>query len=150
LNALDVLSGSDAMVSLRSRAPSFRRMIVLDRMEAEATQRIQRKQTDLQRELQSTEARLRQLQARGQSSGFFAGDLGAELTPQERAELDRFRARLTEVRQELRSVGRELRGEIDLLEAWAVFVNVWFVPLVVAGLGVYVTWRRRRRAEARP
>jgi ABC-type uncharacterized transport system involved in gliding motility auxiliary subunit len=149
LNALDVLSGSDAMVSLRSRAPSFRRMILLDRMEAEAQQRIQQRQTQLQRELQATEQRLRELQAHGQSSGFFAGDLGAELTPQERAELDRFRARLTEVRQQLRAVGRDLRREIDLLQAWTMFMNVWFAPLVIAALGLYVSWRRRRRAEAR-
>ncbi|MBL8549753.1 MAG: Gldg family protein [Hyphomonadaceae bacterium] len=149
LNALDVLTGSDAMVSLRSRAPSFRRMILLDRMEAEAQRRIEQRQTQLQAELQATEARLQELQTQGQGSGFFAGNLGAELSRAESAELDRFRTQLTEVRHQLRAVGRDLRRDIDALQAWTVFLNVWLGPLLVAAAGLFVFWRRRRQAGAR-
>jgi ABC-type uncharacterized transport system involved in gliding motility auxiliary subunit len=148
LNALDVLAGSDAMVSLRSRAPSFRRMTLLDRMEAEAQQRIQQRQAQLQSDLRATQARLQDLQSRGQGARFFAGDLGAELSRAQRAELDRFRARLVEVRQQLRAVGRDLRRGVDLLQGWTIFLNVWLVPLLVAAAGLYVFWRRRRRSEA--
>jgi hypothetical protein len=89
------------------------------------------------------------MQERGRGSGFFAGDLGAELTPEENIEIERFRARALEVRAELRSVERELRGDIDRLQALMVFINVWLAPLLVAGAGLFLFWRRQRRGSAR-
>jgi ABC-2 type transport system permease protein len=149
LNAIDVLGGSDALVSLRSRAPSLRRMQLVEDMEADARRRIQRRQEELQQELHETEARLAELQERGRGSGFFAGDLGAELTPEENAEIERFRARMIEVRGELRGTERALRGDIERLEAAVVFVNVWLAPLLVAGAGLFLFWRRQRRGRTR-
>ena len=149
LNAIDVLGGSDALVSLRSRAPSLRRMELVDEMEADADRRIQRRQEELQQELQETEARLAELQARGRGSGFFSGNLGAELTPEENAEIERFRTRVIEVRSELRQAERGLRGDIERLEAAVVFVNMWLAPLLVAGIGLFLFWRRQRRGRAR-
>jgi ABC-type uncharacterized transport system involved in gliding motility auxiliary subunit len=148
LNALDVLGGSDALVSLRSRAPSLRRMTLVEEMERDAERRIERRQEELQDELRDTEARLAELQMRGRGSGFFSGDLGAELTPEENAEIERFRARVVEVRGELRRVERGLRGDIDRLEALVVFINVWMAPLIVAGAGLVLFWRRQRRGRA--
>jgi len=150
LNAIDVLGGSDALVSLRSRAPSLRRMELVDEMEADAGRRIQRRQEELQSELQETEARLAELQARGAGSGFFSGNLGAELTPEENVEIERFRARVIEVRSELRRTERELRGDIDRLETLVVFINVWLAPMLIAGVGLFLFWRRQRRVRARP
>jgi ABC-type uncharacterized transport system involved in gliding motility auxiliary subunit len=149
LNAIDVLGGSDALVSLRSRAPSLRRMNMVDDMEADALRRIQTRQEELQGELQETEARLAEMQERGRGSGFFAGNLGAELTPEENLEIERFRARALEVRGELRSVERDLRSDIDRVQALVVFINVWLAPLLVAGVGFFLFWRRQRRGSAR-
>lgn len=148
LNAIDVLGGSDALVTLRSRAPSLRRMDLVEEMERDAQRRIERRQQELQEELQETEARLAELQARGRGSGFFSGDLGAELTSEESAEIERFRQRVVDVRGELRRVERDLRGDIDRLEALVVFVNVWLGPLLVAGVGLFLFWRRQRRGRA--
>ncbi len=149
LNAIDVLGGSDALVSLRSRAPSLRRMDLVEEMEADASRRIQRRQEELQQELAETEDRLAELQARGRGSGFFSGNLGAELTPEENAEIERFRTRVIEVRSELRRTERELRGDIERLEGAVVFVNVWLAPLLVAGVGLFLFWRRQRRGRGR-
>ncbi|MEJ0058886.1 MAG: GldG family protein [Terricaulis sp.] len=149
LNAIDILSGSDALVSLRSRAPATRRMELVDRLEAEAQRRIEQRQEDLQTELQQTEASLANLQEQGRGSGFFSGNLGAELTGDERAEIDRFRTRVVEVRGELRRVERDLRSDIDRLETVIVFINVWMAPILVAAAGLFLFWRRQRRARAR-
>lgn len=149
LNAIDVLSGSDALVSLRSRAPSTRRMVMVEDMERDAQRRIERRTTELQGELQDTESRLQQLQSRGRGSGFFSGDLGAELTPEENTEIERFRARVVEVRSELRDTERNLRGDIDRLQALVVFINVWLAPLLIAAGGLFLFWRRQRRGSAR-
>lgn len=147
LNAIDVLDGSDALVSLRSRAPSLRPMTRVDEMETQARRRIEQRQDVLQTQLQQTESRLAELQARGRGSGFFAGDLGAELTAEERTEIDRFRNQMVEVRAELRELERNLRSDINSLQTLVVFVNVWLAPLLVAGAGLFLFWRRHRRGR---
>ncbi|MCA8886694.1 MAG: Gldg family protein, partial [Hyphomonadaceae bacterium] len=113
LNAIDVLGGSDALVSLRSRAPAERKMKLIDDMERAAQRRIESEQRRLEGELQETQTRLQQLQAHGRGSGFFAGDLGAELTPEEQTEVERFRERETQIRADLRGLARDLRGDIE-------------------------------------
>ncbi len=148
LNAIDVLGGSDALVSLRSRAPAQRSMRLLEDMERDAQRRIESRQQQLEADLQETQARLQELQARGRGSGFFSGDLGAELTPEEQAEVDRFRAREGEIRTELRGLVRDLRGDIDRLQALVIFINVWLAPLLIAGAGLFLFWRRQRRGGA--
>jgi hypothetical protein len=91
---------------------------------------------------------LAQLQAQGRGSGAFTGNLGAELTPEETAVVRDLEARLGEVRSELRRTERELRGDVDRLEALVVFINVWLAPLLVAGAGLFFFWRRQRRGRA--
>ncbi len=147
LNAIDVLGGSDALVSLRSRTPGLRTMDMIARMETQARQRIEVRYQDLQAQLAATETRLAELQSGGRGSGFFAGDLGAELTAEERAELERYRNQVARVRGELRDVERDLRSEIDALQALFVFINVWLAPLAVTGVGLFLFWRRQRRAR---
>ncbi len=147
LNAVDVLGGSDALVSLRSRAASIRRMTLIDNMERDALRLIRQRQEQLQGELEDTQNRLAQLQARGRGSGFFSGNLGAELTPEENAEIERFRAQVADVRSQLRGVERDLRSGINSLEAWIVFINVWLAPILVAAVGLVLFWRRQRRAQ---
>jgi ABC-type uncharacterized transport system involved in gliding motility auxiliary subunit len=147
LNAIDVLGGSDALVSLRSRAPSIRRMTRIDEMERDAQRLIRQRQEQLQGELEDTQQRLAALQTRGRGSGFFSGNLGAELTPEENAEIERFRAQVVDVRSQLRGVERDLRSGINSLKAWIVFINVWLAPMLVALAGLVLFWRRQRRAQ---
>jgi uncharacterized iron-regulated membrane protein len=47
----------------------------------------------------------------------------------------------------LRAVGRDLRRDIDMLQGWTVFLNVWLAPILVAAAGLYVFWRRRRQSQ---
>lgn len=149
LNAIDVLAGSDALVSLRSRSQPVRRMTLLDDMEEEAQERIRTRREQLEAELADTERRLQELQARGRGSGYFTGDLGAELTPEENAEIARFRASRAEIRGQQRRVERDLRREVNGLETLLVFINVWLAPLLVAGAGLFLFWRRQRRGRSR-
>jgi hypothetical protein len=122
-------------------------MTTIDNMERDALRLIRQRQEQLQGELEDTQQRLAQLQARGRGSGFFSGNLGAELTPEENAEIERFRAQVADVRSQLRGVERDLRSGINTLEAWIVFINVWLAPILVAGVGLILFWRRQRRAQ---
>ena len=124
-------------------------MEMVEDMERDAQRRIQSRQEQLQAELQETEAQLADLQARGRGSGFFSGNLGAELTPEENSAIERFRTRVVEVRGELRGAERDLRGDIDRLKVGVVFINVWLAPFLVAAVGLFLFWRRQRRGRAR-
>ncbi len=150
LNVMDVLGGSDALVSLRSRSESARRMGLIDDMERDAQRRIRESQERLMTELERTEGELADLQARGRGSGFFSGDLGAEWTPEESAAVERLRLRVASVRSELRNNERNLRSDIERVEAVVVFINVWLAPILIAGAGLFLFWRRQRRGSARP
>jgi ABC-type uncharacterized transport system involved in gliding motility auxiliary subunit len=149
LNAIDVLGGSDALVSLRSRAQSVREMTLVKRMEEDADRRIRQRQEELQADAQETLGRLAELQAHGHGSGFFAGDLSAEMTPEENAEVQRLQRHIMQVRAEQRNNARNLRGDINRLQAMVVFINVWLAPLLVAVIGLFLFWRRQRRGSAR-
>lgn len=149
INGIEVLAGSDALVSLRSRAAPARRMELLDQMAEDADRRIRDRQETLQAELQQAEARLAEMQARGGGSGFFSGNLGAEMTPEETAVIEDFRQQVVRARTELRSVERDLRGDINNLEALVVFINVWLAPLLIAAAGMFLFWRRQRRGRGR-
>ncbi|MEJ0022360.1 MAG: GldG family protein [Alphaproteobacteria bacterium] len=147
LNALDLLSGDDALVSLRSRAPSARPLEMIDRMRGEAGARTAATQERLRKEIEDTETRLANLQQT--RAGSFDGALGAERTAAERALADGFRARVLALRNELRASERDLRRSIEALQGWLIFVNVWLAPLLVIGAGAFVFWRRRARSEGR-
>lgn len=147
LNSIDILGGSDALVSLRSRAPAPRRMEMIEDLEREAQAAIESREEELRADLQATEAQLAQLQAQGRGSGAFTGNLGAEMTPEEASVVRGLEARLAEVRGELRRTERELRGDVEQLETLVVFINVWLMPLLVAGAGLFFFWRRQRRGR---
>lgn len=147
INAIEVLAGSDALVSLRSRAAPMRRMEMLDEMEEDADRQIRDRQEELQIELQQAEQRLAEVQAR--SGGAFSGNLGAEMTPEETAVVEGFRQEVIRARTELRGVERSLRADINNLEALLVFINVWLAPLLIAGGGMFLFWRRQRRGRGR-
>jgi ABC-type uncharacterized transport system involved in gliding motility auxiliary subunit len=146
LNAVDMLAGSDALAALRSRAPSRRPLTAIEAMQSAAGARLATTQAKLRQQLADTEQRLAALQERGGQPGPFRGDLGQELSAAEREAVDRFRAQAMQVRSELRAVERDFRRDIDSLEARVKFLNVWLIPLLLAGAALYVSWRRARRA----
>jgi ABC-2 type transport system permease protein len=149
LNAIDLLAGDDALVSLRSRAPSARPLTMIDRMREEASTRLAATQTRLRKEIEDTEARLGELERRSGNGGYFPGALGAERSAAERAEAERFRARAVQLRGELRATERDFRRGLDVLQGWVMFINIWLAPLLIAAGGAFMLWRRQARAERR-
>jgi ABC-type uncharacterized transport system involved in gliding motility auxiliary subunit len=146
INALDQLGGDAALISLRSRAPSLRRMDVVERIRNDAQRRALDTQEALQAELARTESELRELQASGAGSGFFEGNLGAEMTAQERGKVEELRAKMLDARTQLRRVERGFRTDLDRLEGWLILLNVWLAPILVVGGGLF--WLRRRQQRA--
>lgn len=148
LNAIDMTSGSDALVSLRSRSASARPMTAIQAMQASAAAKSAVTQDKLRKELAEVEGQLAARQARSGQTGPFRGALGEELSAGERDAIEGFRAKALELRAELRRTERDLRRDVDALEGRYTFLNVWLIPLLLAGAALFVAWRRTQRAGA--
>lgn len=144
LNALDSLSGSDALVGLRSRAPSPRPMARIEALREAARDRLIAEQTALEAQLADAEASLQALRAKNASSSVFTGSLTADGTQEERAEIERVTIEIEDVRGRLRSIERAFRKDVEDVERAVRLINIWLMPVLVllVGGGVWA-WQRR-------
>lgn len=144
VNALENLSGSADLISVRSRGRFLRPFTLLNALRQEAELKFREKETQLLERLQQTEKRLEELQTA-------EGEGGLVMSAAQRQEIENFRVEKVRIRKELREVRRELRKDIEGLESWIKFANIGLIPILIpiGGmlLGVYRV--RRRRAELR-
>ena len=73
----------------------------------------------------------------------------AVLSPEQQAEIAKFRVRVLEIRQELRQVQLNLRRDIDNLDTRLKVLNIAAVPAAVAILALLVAFVRRNRTRGR-
>jgi len=143
-NALDNLSGSSALISIRGRASFSRPFERVEALRHQADDRLRSKALELQAELQQTEAKLTELQSKRNDQSSLM------LSPEQEDELKRFTAEKTRVRKELRETQRSLDVEINRLNTWLKVINIGIAPLCVAIAGFIILYlRRRRRAGGR-
>ncbi|MEN2507739.1 Gldg family protein [Stutzerimonas stutzeri] len=140
VNALDNLSGTDALISVRSRGRFARPFVVVEELQRQAENRFREKEEALQQRLAATEAQLAELQGPN-------ADGAIELTAEQQAALQRYMQEKLRIRKELREVRYQLNADIDALGRLLKFFNIALVPLVLT-LGVLLTWLWRRRRTA--
>ena len=102
---VEQFAAGDELVSLRSRAAAFRPLTVVRELEAEAQKQYFGKIQGLEEELQKTTEKLQELQ-KAQGA---AGKSVQLLSPEQQAELDRFRKTVAETRLALKEVRKNLR-----------------------------------------
>ncbi len=141
LNALDVLSGGEALSGLRGRGVEDRPFTLVREIRQDAEARYRKQEEALNQKLQETQNRLSQIQSKAQDGNII-------LTDEDKEAILNFRQDVVETRQELRDVQRALRQDIERLEFWVKFLNTAGLPLLigVAGIGFLVM----RRARSKP
>jgi ABC-type uncharacterized transport system involved in gliding motility auxiliary subunit len=142
INALDNLSGSAALIGLRSRATYTRPFTTVEELRRRADLEFRATEDRLEAELTQTEQRLGELQAARNDGNSLL------MSPEQQTELQRFLDEQVRIRQELRAVRRNLDADIDRLGTWLKVVNIALVPvlLTILALGLAVV-RARRRAR---
>jgi ABC-type uncharacterized transport system involved in gliding motility auxiliary subunit len=138
-NILDNLSGSSALISVRGRASFSRPFERIEALKRQADDRLRAKALELQSELQQTEGKLTELQAKRNDQSSLM------LSPEQEAELKRFTAEKARVRKELRETERGLDVDINRLGSRLKVINIAIAPLLVAVAGVVILSLRRRR-----
>jgi len=138
-NALANLSGSADLIGLRNRSSYSRPFDTVEALRRDADARFRATEQQLQAELAETERRLGELQsARDDTSSLL-------MSPEQQAELQRFRDEQLRIRRELRAVQRDLDSSIERLGVTLKVVNIVAVPLALTVLTLLVVLFRRRR-----
>jgi len=141
INAVDNLSGSTDLISLRSRGEYSRPFVVVEEIRLQAEQQFREQEQALQNKLKETEKKILELQNQG-------GEGSVILSPEQTREIERFRDEEIKTRKELRSVQHELQKNIERLGARIKFANIGLMPILIAllalGAGLY---RVRRRPD---
>ena len=147
VNALDNLTGSGDLISVRNRGTFTRPFTRVVALEQQAERAFRAKEQELIAQLEETERRLVELEESNQ------GNDALILTDEQRDELVRFRQERVRIGKELREVRRQLRADIEALEAWLKFANIGLVPILIGLTGLVaglVQLRRRRATVAAP
>jgi ABC-type uncharacterized transport system involved in gliding motility auxiliary subunit len=150
LNAVENLSGSSDLISLRSRGTSNRPFTVVNNIRRRAEANFLREEQALQQKLTATQTRLAELEGRRSPVGKPGAARPTELlTPEQEAEIEKFRKELADTRTALRDVQHKLRRDIDRLGTWLAAINTLLVPIMLAGSALVLAFLRRRN-KAKP
>jgi ABC-type uncharacterized transport system involved in gliding motility auxiliary subunit len=144
-NALDNLSGSADLISVRGRATFTRPFERVEKLRRAANERFHAKEQELEQQLQATEEKLTALEAKG-------GDKPSAallVTPEQEQEIEHFQLEKLRIRKELRAVRAGLDADIKNLGATLKIINIIAVPALFAALALLIAaWRRRSRNAA--
>ena len=143
LSAVENLSGSDDLISLRMRSSSEHPFTVVREMQATAELKFRETLASLQARLEASQQEIVQLQQGGSGNG-------TALSPQQNAEIERARREIAGTRSQLRDVQHNLRADIDRLGTLLAFLNILLIPLLVAAFAIVYGLIRRRRAAGAP
>lgn len=143
-NALDNLTGSNDLISVRNRGSFTRPFTLVKALQQDAELQFRQKEQLLQARLQSTEQKIKDLQSQKKDESPLI------LSEAQQDEIDRFRQELLSTRKELRSVRHELQKNIEGLEGIVKFFNIGFTPLLIGVGGVFISvYRFRQRQGSR-
>jgi ABC-type uncharacterized transport system involved in gliding motility auxiliary subunit len=143
-NLVEQMAGDSNLIGVRSRASLSRPFTLVKKIEAEAQARGQAKIQELQRSLNETQQRLKQLQQQKTDK-----DQRLILSPEQQAEIENFRRKQAEVGRDLRQARKDLRQEVVSLETRYTWLNILAMPLAVTAAGIGVAAVKRKKTSAK-
>ncbi len=139
LNTTEVLTGSEELISIRSRGKFERPFVKVQELEKKAQTRWLAREQELVRKADETNRKLREFDKQKDKSQRFV------MTPEQESEIQKFQEEKRKVNSELKQVRRNLRADIETLGNKIKFINIFVMPMLVslAGIG-YAVYRRKR------
>jgi ABC-type uncharacterized transport system involved in gliding motility auxiliary subunit len=130
VNMVEQLCGSEALIGLRSRNSFERPFDRVIELEKQAAIKWQAEEQRLNQQLQATQAKLSQLQrTRDDGQQMF-------LSPEQEAEVKKFREEVFQTQQSLKEVRKSLRRDIEMLGVRLKAMNIVAIPILVAVFGI--------------
>lgn len=137
-NALEFLSGSQDLISIRGKGISLRPFKVVEDMEIKAQQKNQEQLTELEDKLHKVESQLTELEGKKTEGGRLVA------TPEITKAIDEFRHEQVKLRASRREIRKSLREGIAALENRLLILNLLTTPVLVGCFGVWFYYRRRQ------
>jgi len=144
VNSLDNLSGSDALISLRSRGLSVRPFHKINDLKNLAEDRYRKTEQQLTTKLKELQGKLSGLKVDNKPGAKVV------LTSNQRKAFDKFRREMISTRKQLRDVQLALRKDIESLDTQLKILNIWAMPVLIAIVAVVLALVRRRRYHQQP
>ena len=145
INALESLTGSTALSSLRARGVASRPLSRVQELQRIADDRYQATAESLSQKLDETRRQLLTLSA-PKSQGVQPAGVPV-LSDEQQEAVKRFRSEMVETRQQLRDVQRDLRHDIDRLETRIKILNIVVMPMTIVVFALLVAFGGIRRRK---
>ena len=144
VNLVENLSGSSALIEVRSRGQFSRPFVVVEELRRIAEAKYLRNAEDLQARLAETDRQLSELESARVDDGLLT------LSAEQEAALVNFQSEKLRIRKELREVRHRLDQEIEQLGGKLKFINILLMPLLLtlALLGIRVLGLLSRGTKA--
>ena len=139
LNALEVLSGDDALLSLRGRGGYSRPFDKVKDLRQIAENRYLAREQELQESISVTEKKISDLQREKTNESMLI------LSPEQEVEINRLQSNVLKARKELREVRFNLQKDIESLGQSLMLSNVIVWPLIVAFGALWFSINRYRK-----
>jgi gliding-associated putative ABC transporter substrate-binding component GldG len=139
-NMTGYLTGDSDLIGIRSRKVIGRPFTVVKKIQSQAEQKYKNKIVELENDLIKAQELLGKLQAQK------AKDQKLIISPEQKEEIKNYRQKESNVKKELKTVRKELRGDIDSLQNRLKWINIALIPLIVIlfGLGFAIYKKGRR------
>ncbi len=139
VNAIENLTGGEALRDLRGRGVKPRPFTVVDEIRREAERKFHKEQQTLETKLKEVQTKLAGIEQKGEGGKVILSD-------KDRETIEKFRVEMLGIRRQLREVKHNMRRDIDRLDTTLKFVNIAAVPLLI-GLGALGLALMRRRSD---
>jgi ABC-type uncharacterized transport system involved in gliding motility auxiliary subunit len=136
-NAIDQLSGSDDLISIRSRGMVSRPFTKVDQIRRTSEQKYRDSQVQVLADLESLQNRLNEMQT--EQKNF------SQTT--ENAEYKALISRKIKLRQQLRAIQSELNDDVDRLGRTVKIINIFGVPVILLLAAWFIYIRRRMQTD---
>ncbi|MGH7995493.1 MAG: ABC transporter, partial [Opitutaceae bacterium] len=137
-NALDYLSGSDDLLSIRGKGSAIRRFTVVQRMNVEASRKYDDELTALEAQLTSVQSKISDLQGKQTQGNRLVA------TPEVAKAIQDFRDQQVRLRAQRREIRHALTHGINVLKYDLLAFNLLLSPLLICGFGLWYSRARRR------
>ncbi len=132
INTLDNLSGSDDLISLRSRGNSERPFDLVNKIKRAAESKFLNEEQNLNQKLKDTEAKLLSIQQNRKD------DKSLTLNNEQEKEVEAFRKEILDTRAKLRDVRHNLDKDIDRLGSILKFIHIILIPAIIVILALFL------------
>ncbi len=143
LNAIEQMSGDSRLIAIRSRGETSRPFTVIRDLENKAEERFRERVAEFEAELNDVRAKLQDLNQAKQP-----GEQQIILSPEVQEQLVELQRKEAELNKTVRDLRRQLRRDVEVLEARIKWFNIVGMPLLVIAAGAVVIAIRKGRTAA--